>query len=564
MVAVLTLATVHWIAPTAGAEDKEIAELRARLERLEKLNEKLEYQNERLAAQNQKLEQQFDRLQKGNEDGIRSISANAPNLTGSIEKEELERAVDNYLNARDEQQKKADEQKKKEADAQGHEVGSDLAFKTFWKDGFNAETANKDFRVHFGGRVHVDAGWFDPDKNLESLAGPAGWLDGADFRRIRLRGDGTMYEVIDWVLEMDFQTAVAGTTNHPVPTDAYVSLTHLPVVGAIDIGHFKEPFSFDDYASPDNYVLLMERSDADNAFGPARNVGLMLHNTALDQRVIWAAGVFRPNSENASGNAFDYGDGEYAYTTRVDFMPYYENDGRCWFVFGGAYSYRTLDPSDPASRFRFRSQIPIRVGSPNFVDTGLLQADHDQLFNVQAALVLGPWMFQTEWYLADVDDIRRGLFANGKTRELDADFGGFYFQASYLLTGEYHPIDRDRARMNRVRPNENFFCVNGGEDHCWSNLLHGRGAWEVVARYDYLDVGSSALRAFPAVPGVPDSAAAAATNAGIEQDFVLGLNWYLSPNVRLMANYIHAWRDVPGGTADGDVDALGVRAIFDF
>ncbi len=63
---------------------------------------------------------------------------------------------------------------------------------------------------------------------------------------------------------------------------------------------------------------------------------------------------------------------------------------------------------------------------------------------------------------------------------------------------------------------------------------------------------------------MPNSGAAAAANAGIEQDFVLGLNWYLSPNVRLMVNYIHAFRDVPGSNVDGDVDALGVRAIFDF
>ena len=81
---------------------------------------------------------------------------------------------------------KSIDEKKKAAEAQGYEVGSDLAFKTFWKDGFTAETAHKDFRVHLGGRVHADAGWFAPDSNLESLGGPAGWQDGAEFRRLRL------------------------------------------------------------------------------------------------------------------------------------------------------------------------------------------------------------------------------------------------------------------------------------------------------------------------------------------------------------------------------------------
>ncbi|MBI3466571.1 MAG: hypothetical protein HY000_26455 [Planctomycetes bacterium] len=553
-----------WAASAVRADDKEFADLKARLLRLEQRNEKLEKQNERLARQNEQLEQRFDRLLKGECNGMGPVSAAAYPPAGNIERERLERAVDDYLEARDEAKKRPDEDKEKEADAPGYEVGSDLAFKTFWKEGFSAETANKDFRVHVGGRVHADAGWFAPDDNLQSLAGPAGWLDGADFRRLRLRGDGTMYEVLDWVLEIDFQTAVGGTSNHPVPTDAYVSLTHLPLVGALDIGHYKEPFSFDDYGTPDNYVLLMERSDADNAFGPARNMGLMLHNTAFDDRVIWATGVFRTNSDNASGNAFDYGDGEYASTSRVVFMPYYANDGRCWFLFGGAYSHRILDPDEASSRFRFSSRIPIRVGSPAFVDTGNLIADDDDLFNVQAALVSGPLMLQAEFYNAQVHDIRRALIAASQPRLLDAAFNGFYTQASYLLTGEYHPIDRDRARMNRVRPNENFFCVETGDKDGGRGFGHGQGAWELVARYEYLDVGSDALGAFPAVPGVPGSAAAAVAGAGIEQDVAVGVNWYLSPNARLMINYVHAFRNVPGTTGDGDVDALGARAIFDF
>src|SRR5262249_11782889 len=97
----------------------------------------------------------------------------------------------------------AEEQKKQQLEQEGYEVRSDLNFKTFWRDGLNAETANKDFRVHFGGRLHVDAAWFNPDSNLESLPGPGGWQDGADFRRLRLRGGGTMYEVFIWVLEFD-------------------------------------------------------------------------------------------------------------------------------------------------------------------------------------------------------------------------------------------------------------------------------------------------------------------------------------------------------------------------
>ena len=44
----------------------------------------------------------------------------------------------------------------------------------------------------------------------------------------------------------------------------------------------------------------------------------------------------------------------------------------------------------------------------------------------------------------------------------------------------------------------------------------------------------------------------------------MGINWYLCPNARIMWNYSHASRDVGGPTGKGNVDALGMRMLFDF
>ena len=187
----------------------------------------------------------------------------------------------------------------------------------------------------------------------------------------------------------------------------------------------------------------MERSNPHDAFDPIRNTGLMYYTAPFEQRMTFASGIFRTNSDNASGNVFDYGDGEYAYTSRVTFLPWYENEGRCWLHLGGAHSYRMLDPDVPGlgaggatggaggsatganpSRARFSSRIPLRVGSPNVVDTGELRADRYQLLNLQSALTLGPFSVQGEYYYAQVNELRRG------PRLLNPAFDGFYVQAS--------------------------------------------------------------------------------------------------------------------------------------
>ena len=53
----------------------------------------------------------------------------------------------------------------------------------------------------------------------------------------------------------------------------------------------------------------------------------------------------------------------------------------------------------------------------------------------------------------------------------------------------------------------------------------GPGAWELAARYSYLELDSSGI------------------DGGILHDWTLGLNWYLSHNVRAMLGYIVAHRE---------------------
>lgn len=550
-------------ASATGAEPAaaDTVDLKALLERVN-----------RLERQNQDLRQELDehkRQLKQAGDPSQEESTQADDKDSALDPAAVRKIVGDYLREQDTKKKAAEAKAKKEAEEKGYEVGSDLSMKGGWRDGFTAETPGRDYRVHFGGRFQADAGWFAPSAGLQR-AFPQAWQDGADFRRLRLRADGQAYEVIDFVVEIEFSQAIQGAATRLFPTDCFLDFTHLPVLGNLAVGHFKEPFCMEDYGTPDSFGVFMERSSADNAFTPDRNLGVMQHDSYFNDSVALAVGVFRANNDARSGNVFDYGDGEYAYTGRVVWMPYYANDGRCWFLTGPAYSRRHFDPDDNgvngvnASRFRALGRAPVRLNTPPLLDTTALQADHANYWNFQAALNMGPLLLQSEYYYTTVANVRRGLAAPGTPRLVSPDFQGWYAQVSYFLTGEYHPLNRLLGRLQRVRPNENWFLVRRGEKGHYDGCCYGWGAWEVAVRYDWLDLNNRALGSFPAIPGVANSGAAAITSAGLEQDFTFSISCYMNPNTRIQMNYIHAWRGTPIPNQRGTLDCLAVRLWWDF
>ncbi len=54
-----------------------------------------------------------------------------------------------------------------------YQVGSDLKMSANWKDGLNIESANKDFRVHVGGRTQLD--WSGFTDGATAVMAARGW-----------------------------------------------------------------------------------------------------------------------------------------------------------------------------------------------------------------------------------------------------------------------------------------------------------------------------------------------------------------------------------------------------
>ena len=68
-------------------------------------------------------------------------------------------------------------------------------FSAKWDNGFKVESADKNFKLKFGGRIMVDHAFFSQNNDLESVFGELGTKNGTEFRRARFFHQGQFMEM---------------------------------------------------------------------------------------------------------------------------------------------------------------------------------------------------------------------------------------------------------------------------------------------------------------------------------------------------------------------------------
>ena len=385
--------------------------------------------------------------------------------------------------------------------------------------------------MELGGQMQADTVYFSQDP--ESIAAVGDLQDSTQFRRLRLVARGKTWKQLQYALGVDFALA-----NQPAFLDNYLEVNDIPWLQNIRAGHYFEPFSLERVTQNRNNTF-MERSLVDT-FAPARNMGVMAFGWAESELATWQIGTFRTNSDNIGNDSFDSGQ---ALTMRGTWLPYWDEatNGRSYLHLGAAYSYRATENN----RVRFRNTPEIRksqpLGSPSgnpgtppfapiFVDTGDIPADSFQLFDPEFALILGPLSLQSEYAFAFVDQIDGpNLF-----------FNGYMAQASWFLTGEHRPYDRQAGIHTRMPVRDEFFLLRSGRGKRW-----GLGAWELAARFSNIVLNDENIQ------------------GNNLTDFTMGLNWYLNPYTRMKFNYVRAFLE---DTRVGNslTDAFGLRFDAEF
>jgi phosphate-selective porin OprO/OprP len=460
--------------------------------------------------------------------------------------------------------------------AQGFEVGSDMSIKASFKNGTGLyfSTPNQDFTMHAGFWVQWDNVSWDQN-SLNTTTGGIGTLnDGEYFRRIRPFVEGTFFETGEYRFNLALENNQFSTSGLD---EFWVGMTKIPFLGSVRVGHVKDPMGLEgDMASSSRCMTFMERSAYSASIELNQNFvnGLWFGNSIWDDRFFYSGAVFRPDISGT--NAGDYmGTGQWGWQTRITGLPIYENEGRQLLHLGLSGGWRDgtnsagpgqpdlvslsagpeMKDCDPANNPAApnsttgggTAQYLPNSNNGKLINTGNIICDQEYLLGSELLYIRGPWSFQAEygWNFLNNAEVA------GKAEENYA-FNGGYLQVSYMLTGENRHYDKKFGTLSRYYlggdgPIENAFLVRDAD----GNLCYGRGAWEIAARYSYVDLNAGMGTADP-------------VRGGLLQGCSLALNWYMNTNLTVMTDWNYDFRYDSALGPDGSTNGLGVEVQLSF
>jgi len=377
------------------------------------------------------------------------------------------------------------------------------AFNVKWANGLKIESADKQFKIKMGGRIMYDIGFFSLDDEAKTNRYTLKSKNGDEFRRARFFTSGTLYGNVDFKLQLDF------TGGKPTLKDAYITIKKLPVVGNFRAGHFLQPYSLEAFSSS-KYMVFMERS-LHNSMLPERNSGFMFYDQFSNKNWSWQVALLRGADKNLSSNP--KANGDYSLTTRIAGAAI-KNDNN-FLHLGAAYRY---EKPQEDKMFGYSVKPGVHIAE-KYLKT-----------SVAGVTSIGMTNFEVAYSTKAIDLQGEFAIANIKSSIKNETFTTFYTQIGYFLTGERRGYKNAIAGFSRVKPHHNF-----GKE--------GMGALQVALRYSQID----------------------GMNNDKMSNITAGLNWYLNPATRIMANYVISNLDNNTQFAGkGKFNAFQMRFQIDF
>jgi len=360
-----------------------------------------------------------------------------------------------------------------------------VELKPYWDNGLKLESLDKSFSVKLGGRIQYDIMFINQDDSLNNHFDAE---NGTEFRRARLYTSGTVYKTIKYKFQVDF----AG--NKVVIKDAYLKFTKIPGIGNITIGNFKEPHGFEMLTSS-KYITMMERS-LTNPFDNDRNLGIMLNNSFLDNRLSIFAGYFYP-----SGNAAKYSGSNNNLTFRIAGIPYYNSDDGMKVVhLGVGFTHENHNGEEASYSSRPEAHL-----APKYLDVKVDKTKSLNEINGEVVLVFNSLSLHSEYTYAGIKTDNASLL-----KEDEYGFYSFFSTLSWFITGEHKNYKKGKGVFDKISPKKNF------------GTKGGFGALELALRYSVLNLNDKDL------------------SGGKMNNITAGINWYLNPVTKIAFNYVHS------------------------
>ena len=329
-----------------------------------------------------------------------------------------------------------------------------------------------------------------------------------------------------WGSLLGFRLAAQLAGDSASVLDAYADLKFDPRA-TVRLGRFKTPVGLERLQSSGSTAAIELGFPSELA--PGRDIGMQLQGD-FKSGVSYALGVFNGAPDGRDGVASNP-DNDFEVAGRIFFEPW-KDDANALSGLGFGLAASSGDKHGNGSNFLPRYRTPGQV----------------QVFN----------------YLGDVN-------AAGKQTRISPQ--AYFYRGRFGLLGEYIVSKQDVAAPARgvedTLSNRAWQLLGGvvltGEDASYRGVAKpahpftpggpGWGAFELVARYGRLTIDDDAFPLF----ADPTKAVAAESGWG------LGLNWYLTSNFKLVANYTQTSFDAALGAAPReDEKAFFTRAQFSF
>jgi phosphate-selective porin OprO/OprP len=349
--------------------------------------------------------------------------------------------------------------------------------------GFSLASADRKYRLRLWGNAQADARFFLGDNTNGN--------DTFLIRRLRLSFEGNLGEKFLFRLMPDF-----APSNFNL-LEAYVTYQPTPAFNFL-VGKTKSPFDLERLVSQTD-LLFVERGYP-TSLGPNRDIGVQLFGDlaggTLSYQLAWLNGA-RDNDTTI----VDPDDGK-EIVGRLFAHPFKNVPGSFLQGLGFGIAASTGEKtSGSPNNFRTNAQQTFFAWRATVINNGKHQRTEPQAY-----YYFGPFGLIGSWASS-----KQALSIGPANTTRDITSSAWYAAANWVLTGE-------DASYRGVAPATSFSLADG----TW-------GALEIAARYGELEIDGDAFPIF----------ANPLTAAQRAKGTTLGLNWYLSRNLKAVLNFEH-------------------------
>jgi phosphate-selective porin OprO and OprP len=359
------------------------------------------------------------------------------------------------------------------------------------KDGFVISSADKNFQLKFDGYLQADSRFF--------VGHPSPAVETFQIGRARPVFQGTLFKYFDFRIMPDF---AGGQT---VLQDLQLDFTAIP--GAkLRFGKFKSPLGLE-VLQGDTDLTFITRS-LTSALLPSRDAGAQVFSDVAGGAMSYAFGILNGVPDGASAD-LDSNDGK-DMVGRLFTQPFKNSQ---------LSILKSLGIGVGASDGSQQGSLPSYKTSGQAVyfsySSGVMADGNRRRISPQAYYYAGPFGMMTE-YAMSAQDVRKGA-SSGRIQNRS-----WHVSASYAIGGK--PSYRAVNPKKVFNPKEKSF-----------------GALEFAARYSSLRIDREAF----------SSGFADITKSARQADeFVFGVNWYLTKMVKFVLDYSQTRFE--GGSPSGD------------